>query len=178
LEGYSDRHYKIVTSSLNANPPFLGPPQRLGLLTTSEIQRQAETCNPATMAYVSPLGRDWSNTVNWDALGKFYAAFCVAWTVILSVGMTWLIWNRRLPFLRMRNIPLAVSSVVILHVYLVKILLVRLHESIRRRISNSIAGVYYERSFLLFGRILDNEHISAWGYCSVSSEHGATSEPQ
>merc|ERR1711977_95890 len=79
--------------------------------------------NSFTMVYISPIGRDWGSTVNWDSLGKLYASIAIIWTVILALGSAWLIQNRQLPFLRMRNIPLAITSVCFLHVYLIKILL-------------------------------------------------------
>lgn len=75
------------------------------------------------MVYISPIGRNWGPIVNWDSLGKLYASIAIAWTVILALGSAWLIKNRRLPFLRIRNIPLAIASVCFLQVYLVKILL-------------------------------------------------------
>jgi hypothetical protein len=75
------------------------------------------------MVYVSPEGRDWSSVVNFDAVGKTYAFFAVAWTAILFTGMGWLIINRSLYFLKMRNVFLAVVSTSFLHLYLVKILL-------------------------------------------------------
>jgi len=75
------------------------------------------------MVYISPVGRNWGPTVNWDDLGKLYAGFIIAWTMILMSGMAWLIWHRQLPSLRMRNIPLAITSVCFLHVYLLKICL-------------------------------------------------------
>jgi hypothetical protein len=75
------------------------------------------------MVYISPLGRNWGPTVNWDALGKIYAALIISWTVILFSGVAWLVAHRRLPYLKMRNIPLAVAATSFLHVYLVKIFL-------------------------------------------------------
>ena len=72
---------------------------------------------------LNPLGRNWGSVVNWDTLGKAYAGFIVAWTLILVFGVVWLIFNRRVPFIRMRNLPLAFASTAFLHVYLVKILL-------------------------------------------------------
>lgn len=75
------------------------------------------------MVYISPIGRNWGPNINWDALGKLYASIAISWTVILAIGSAWLIRNRRLPFLRIRNIPFAIASVCFLHVYLVKILL-------------------------------------------------------
>ncbi|KAF2804402.1 uncharacterized protein BDZ99DRAFT_525612 [Mytilinidion resinicola] len=73
--------------------------------------------------HVNPKGRDWSSLVNWDHLGKLYAGITIAWTIILSAGSIWLLINRNVSFLRMRNIPLAVAAVAFLHVYLIKILL-------------------------------------------------------
>lgn len=75
------------------------------------------------MVYISPIGRNWGPIVNWDSLGKLYASIAIVWTVILASGSIWLIRNRNLPFLRIRNIPLAIASVCFLQVYLVKILL-------------------------------------------------------
>jgi hypothetical protein len=75
------------------------------------------------MVYISPQGRDWSSVVNFDAVGQIYVGFTIAWTVILFAGIGWLVRNRSLYFLKMRNIFLAVASTVFLHLYLVKILL-------------------------------------------------------
>jgi hypothetical protein len=72
---------------------------------------------------LNPNGRNWGPLVNWDDLGKFYAAFTIIWTVVLGVGMGWLVVHRHLPYLRIRNIPLACAATCTLHVYLVKILL-------------------------------------------------------
>ncbi|WPG97952.1 Hypothetical protein R9X50_00073500 [Acrodontium crateriforme] len=75
------------------------------------------------MAHLNPLGRNWGDLVNWDDLGKAYAGLTVGWTIILVSGIIWLVANRNLPFIRMRNLPLAITSTLFLHVYLVKILL-------------------------------------------------------
>ena len=75
------------------------------------------------MGYLSPKGRDWGRVVNWDDLAKFYASFTIAWTVILGIGIGWLILHRHLLFLKIRNIPLAIAATCSLHVYLIKILL-------------------------------------------------------
>ncbi|KAI5370986.1 hypothetical protein Slin15195_G018570 [Septoria linicola] len=72
---------------------------------------------------LEPLGRNWGPMVNWDDLGKAYAAFIVAWTIILYVGVGWLVLNRNLPFVKIRNVPIAVTSVSCLHIYLIKIVL-------------------------------------------------------
>jgi hypothetical protein len=75
------------------------------------------------MVYISPQGRNWGPVVNWDDLGKLYASFLIAWTVLLFTGILWLVKHRTLPFLKIRNIPLAITATVFLHVYLIKILL-------------------------------------------------------
>jgi hypothetical protein len=75
------------------------------------------------MFYINPNGRDWSSVVNFDDLGKIYVAIVVAWTVILYTGITWLILNRNLYFLKIRNIFLGIVSTTFLHLYLVKIFL-------------------------------------------------------
>ncbi|EME42507.1 hypothetical protein DOTSEDRAFT_175624 [Dothistroma septosporum NZE10] len=72
---------------------------------------------------LEPLGRNWGDIVNWDDLAKAYAGFIIAWTVLLYVGVGWLVWNRNLPSVRIRNVPIAVLSVSFLHLYLIKIVL-------------------------------------------------------
>ena len=72
---------------------------------------------------LNPKGRNWGPLVNWDDLGKFYAGFIISWTVILYAGVAFLIVNRQLAFIRIRNLPLAIAAISFLHVYLVKIFL-------------------------------------------------------
>jgi hypothetical protein len=54
---------------------------------------------------------------NTDGLGILYISIVVAWTCLLLPAAIVLIRNRNLPYLRIRNIPLAVSAVATLHVY-------------------------------------------------------------
>ncbi|KAK5030603.1 hypothetical protein LTS07_005387 [Exophiala sideris] len=54
---------------------------------------------------------------NTDGLGFTYIALVIAWTCLLLPAAIFLLRNRHLPFLRMRNIPLAISAVAVLHVY-------------------------------------------------------------
>lgn len=75
------------------------------------------------MVHINPLGRNWGPLVNWDDLGKIYAGLAISWTVILYLGIAWLVAYRNHPYLKMRNIPLAVAATSFLHVYLVKIVL-------------------------------------------------------
>ena len=72
---------------------------------------------------LNPKGRDWGSLVNWDDLGKFYAGFIIAWTVILYAGVAFLRINSNLAFIKIRNLPLAIAAISFLHVYLVKIFL-------------------------------------------------------
>jgi hypothetical protein len=75
------------------------------------------------MGFANPKGRDWSSILNWDGLGKLYASIIVAWTAIILAGATYLTVYRNLYFLKIRNIPLAITSTFMLHLYLIKIFL-------------------------------------------------------
>jgi uncharacterized membrane protein len=52
-----------------------------------------------------------------------YAAITIAWTAALLAGIICLVWYRRSPFVRIRNLKIAITSTFFLHIYLVKILL-------------------------------------------------------
>ncbi|RMZ79954.1 hypothetical protein DV738_g3009, partial [Chaetothyriales sp. CBS 135597] len=56
--------------------------------------------------------------VLWDGLSKLYMSIAAVWTAILIPGAIILIRNRQLPYLRIRNIPLALCAVITLHIYL------------------------------------------------------------
>jgi len=73
--------------------------------------------------FLEPEGRNWGAVVNWDDLGKFYAVIIILWTALLVFGVVWLVLHRQLQFIRIRNLPLAISSTLFLHIYLVKIFL-------------------------------------------------------
>lgn len=72
---------------------------------------------------LNSYGRNWGPLVNWDDLGKSYAAIAISWTVILYSGILWLVVHRNLPYLKIRNMRLAITATSFLHVYFVKILL-------------------------------------------------------
>jgi hypothetical protein len=55
--------------------------------------------------------------INLDNLGQLYLAFSAVWTMLLLFGVTFLVNNRKLPFLRVRKLPLGILAVCILHVY-------------------------------------------------------------
>lgn len=64
-------------------------------------------------------GYDMSFDFNMDWLGVIYITVATIWTIALTFGSIFLIRNRELPYLRIRNVPLAVGGVATLHVYLV-----------------------------------------------------------
>jgi hypothetical protein len=54
---------------------------------------------------------------NLDSIGQLFVAFTAVWTVLLLFGIAFLINNRKLPFLRLRKLPLGILAVCTLHVY-------------------------------------------------------------
>lgn len=56
---------------------------------------------------------------NVDGLGILYISIAVVWTLVLLCGSIFLLQNRKLPYLRIRNIPLSIGAVATIHVYLV-----------------------------------------------------------
>ena len=69
-------------------------------------------------------GYDLRDGYNMDGLAKFYIAINVLWTSILLCGVTCLVLLRNLTFIRIRNVALAASAVLSIHVYLVFVLMV------------------------------------------------------
>ena len=55
--------------------------------------------------------------LNLDGLGWLYISIITIWTAILLAGVVFLIFKRHAAYLRMRNIPLAISAVLTLHIY-------------------------------------------------------------
>lgn len=75
------------------------------------------------MPYLNPNGHDWGNNYNWDGLGISYVAFAVVYSLIFY-AMCAIVWaNRKHPVVKMRNINLAITSLLLLHVYLCMIFL-------------------------------------------------------
>lgn len=71
----------------------------------------------AMVFWVYPGGHDLQHRINLDSLGQLYLAFATTWTSLLLCGMTFLVRNRKLPFLRIRRLPLGILAVCTLHVY-------------------------------------------------------------
>jgi|SRR5690242_5375271 len=53
----------------------------------------------------------------WDHVGIFYVTFAAVWTTIVASGMIFCLWNRHIPALRFRSLPLAFSGILLLHLY-------------------------------------------------------------
>lgn len=54
---------------------------------------------------------------NWDKVGIFYISWCVSWTALLITGMVFCWFNRNLPTLKIRGLPLSFSAIAFLHLY-------------------------------------------------------------
>jgi fatty acid desaturase len=66
---------------------------------------------PLTIYNVPPM------SPKWDRVGVFYISFCATWTFIVVTGMAFCWYNRNLPIMRVRGLPLAFGSVIFLHLY-------------------------------------------------------------
>lgn len=73
--------------------------------------------------YVSGKGCDGEPILNFDSLGKLYVGVAIVWTTIVICGSGFLLYNRDLPALRVRNTHLWTSAVAFLHAYWVLCLL-------------------------------------------------------
>lgn len=68
-------------------------------------------------------GYDWGS-VNMDGLGKAYLTFAGLLILLLACGIGGLLYFRQLDFIRIRNLNLMISSICMLHVYLIIVFLV------------------------------------------------------
>lgn len=66
---------------------------------------------------VSRKGFDGEVRVNFDTLGKLYISIAIIWTTIVVGGSGFLLYNRHLPTLRVRNTYLWTAAVTFLHSY-------------------------------------------------------------
>jgi hypothetical protein len=53
----------------------------------------------------------------WDRIGIFFVTFAAVWTTLVASGMAFCLWNRHIPALRVRSLPLAFSGLILLHLY-------------------------------------------------------------
>jgi hypothetical protein len=67
--------------------------------------------------WVHSGGHDMQSRINLDSLGQLYLAFSAVWTMLLLLGIAFLVKNRKLPFLRVRKLPLGILAVCTLHLY-------------------------------------------------------------
>ena len=75
----------------------------------------------ATMVYAN--GHNWGNKLNWDGLGISSLIFAGVYSIIFY-AMCAIVWaNRKHPVIKMRNMGLAISSLLVLHVYFFMIFL-------------------------------------------------------
>ena len=65
----------------------------------------------------SANGLDGQWRPNFDSLGKLYVAIAVFWTAVLTCGTIYLVRNRHLPAMKVRNTRLWLSALISLHSY-------------------------------------------------------------
>ena len=71
----------------------------------------------------NPKGHDWGS-INLDGYGIGFIVFAIVYTIAFLTGCGY-VWAHRLtPAVRMRNIPLALSSIMLLHVYITAVFIV------------------------------------------------------
>lgn len=68
------------------------------------------------MVYIQPGGASGGASI-WDSLAQFYISVAIIWTTAIIVGASFLLVNRREQCIRIRNLPLALSAVLCLHIY-------------------------------------------------------------
>lgn len=54
---------------------------------------------------------------NWDKIGVFFISWCASWTSLVIIGMAFCWWNRHLPVLKIRGLPLSFAAISFLHIY-------------------------------------------------------------
>lgn len=93
----------------------------LGLFSSSPVLRSA---SDLAMPFFNPNGHDWANNYNFDGWGTCLIVFAILYTFFL-LGCSGLLWQwRNHAVIRMRKPGLAISAVLVLHVYVLIILLV------------------------------------------------------
>lgn len=53
-----------------------------------------------------------------DRIGIIYTSVFAVWTALFVVGLVILLRNRRLSFIRLKNVPLVVAALILLHIQL------------------------------------------------------------
>ncbi|KAK2754286.1 hypothetical protein FQN54_007166 [Arachnomyces sp. PD_36] len=70
------------------------------------------------MPFIRPEGADGGEPF-LDSLGALFTSVAIIWTLTITAGSIFLFFNRQMQCIRIRNLPLTVSSVACLHVYFI-----------------------------------------------------------
>ncbi|KAI9697401.1 MAG: hypothetical protein M1836_004679 [Candelina mexicana] len=76
------------------------------------------------MVFANSRGHDFVSGPNLDILGILYILVCALWSILFLAACGLLYYYRNLPFIRIRDTTLVLSSLMMIHVYLCIILLV------------------------------------------------------
>lgn len=74
--------------------------------------------------YLNPEGHNWTPTENFDGYGISLIVFILLYSVFFYAACIFLWLQRNNPAIRMRKMPLALLSILVLHVYLVLVFVV------------------------------------------------------
>lgn len=102
------------------------------------------------MVFINPEGHNWGPLI-FDGLAKIYLVIISVWTAIVASGLYAVIYNRKLPFVRMRKVVLLCIAVMFLHIYLVMVFIVyMLNGTFSCRAEYWIMSVYLPVGVALF----------------------------
>jgi hypothetical protein len=76
------------------------------------------------MVYLNPDGHNWGPSMNLDGWGITLIGFAIAYSILFYTACAFVFHHRKYPVMRMRNISLAVVSLLVLHVYLFMVIMV------------------------------------------------------
>lgn len=76
------------------------------------------------MVYLNPEGHNWGPSMNLDGYGISLITFAAVYSTLFYAACAFLWFHRNHPVIKMRNISLALVSILILHVYLFMVLMV------------------------------------------------------
>lgn len=76
------------------------------------------------MGYLNPDGYNWGPAMNLDGYGISLIVFAVVYSILFYLACAFVFFHRKHPVMKMRNISLALVSVLVLHVYLFMVLMI------------------------------------------------------
>jgi len=76
------------------------------------------------MVYLNPGGHNWAPGMNLDGFGISEIVFAVVYSFLFYAACAFVWFHRNHPVIKMRNISLALISVLVLHVYLFMVIMV------------------------------------------------------